>query len=355
MSLLSVVQDVCVAVGVQRPTSVFSQIGSNRTMQEMLGVANEMATRIARDTRDWTALRKQAVITGDGVATAFPLPVDYLRMLKTSQVWRSTSVIQPMDFYPDTDQWFNRRAALLYSAWGEWTLYGGLLQIFPPMGPGITAYFSYLDRNVISLAAGGVGERFMSDDDRFRLDERLLTLGMIWLWKSNKGSPYAEDMGTWSDALGNASSPDSPSPIIVGGSPLQSMLPSPAVPSSYSVALEGPQGPPGPQGPQGRSRARRATAAIPAPPAPRASPATPGRPAPLARPAPRVTPARKATPARPERRGRRASRVCRARPAPLARKATPDRGTDRRHRAAGAGWHQRHRDQRHGAAGCGRR
>ena len=33
------------------------------------------------------------------------------------------------------------------------------------------------------------------------IDERLLKLGMIWQWKANKGSPYAEDMGTYSDAL----------------------------------------------------------------------------------------------------------------------------------------------------------
>ena len=34
--------------------SVFSNITANRTMQEMLALANEMAQRIAYDTRDWT-------------------------------------------------------------------------------------------------------------------------------------------------------------------------------------------------------------------------------------------------------------------------------------------------------------
>jgi hypothetical protein len=41
-------------VGVVNVTLVFSNITANRTMQEMLALANEMAQRIAYDTRDWT-------------------------------------------------------------------------------------------------------------------------------------------------------------------------------------------------------------------------------------------------------------------------------------------------------------
>jgi hypothetical protein len=51
MTILSVVKDVCTTVGVLIPTSVFSNITGNRTMQEMLTLANEMAQRMAYDTR----------------------------------------------------------------------------------------------------------------------------------------------------------------------------------------------------------------------------------------------------------------------------------------------------------------
>ena len=40
------------------PTSVFTNIAANRTMTEMLALANEMAQRIAYDTREWTMLKK---------------------------------------------------------------------------------------------------------------------------------------------------------------------------------------------------------------------------------------------------------------------------------------------------------
>jgi len=104
MTLLSVIKDVCSTVGVALPQSVFSNLTGNRTMQEMLALANEMAQRIAYDSRDWTKLRTLATLTGDGVATSFNLPANFKRMLLTSNVWRSTSTQTPMRFIPDTEE-----------------------------------------------------------------------------------------------------------------------------------------------------------------------------------------------------------------------------------------------------------
>jgi len=220
MTLLSVVKDVCATVGVSIPQSVFTNITGNRTMQEMVSLANEMAQRIACDNRDWTRLKKVQTFTGDGIQTAFDLPANYKRMLLTANVWRSTSAEQPMLFVSDTDEWLNRRAQNWLGPWGEWTMMGGQMLIEPVMGAGVTAYFAYIDKNCIALASGGYGNEFQSDNGRFVLDERLLKLGMIWQWKANKGGAYAEDMGTYGDALTRAQGADSPAPIIVGRAPI---------------------------------------------------------------------------------------------------------------------------------------
>ncbi len=220
MSLLSVVRDVCAVVGVAAPPSVFAALGSNRTMFEMLACANEMAQRIAYDTRDWTMLRATATLVGDGVTTAFNLPANYKRMLLTTNVWRSTSTQQPMVFISDTDEWTQRRTAVENDAWGEWTMMGGNMLIQPAVANGATVTFPYLDKNCVRLAAGGYGDSFIADGDSFRLDERLLKLGMIWQWMANKGSPYAEPMGTYSDAIANAMGHDAPAPIIIGNRPM---------------------------------------------------------------------------------------------------------------------------------------
>jgi hypothetical protein len=225
MTLLTVVNDVCAAVGVHQTTSVVANINANRTMFEMLALANEMAQRIAGDMRDWTMLRKSATFAGDGVKEAFDLPSDYLRMLTSSNVWRSTAPQHPMTFIPDTDTWLQRRlsaqaSGIMAGSWGEWTIMGGQMHIFPIMGAGVTARFSYLDKNPIALASSGFGDRFVADGDTYRLPERILKLGMLWQWKANKGSPYAEDMGTWGDAMALAMGTDSPAPIIVDRLPI---------------------------------------------------------------------------------------------------------------------------------------
>jgi hypothetical protein len=235
MSLLTVVQDVCANVGVTYPNSVFSNIAANRSMQEMLAMANEQAQRIAYDHRDWTKLRSYAQLDGDAVwvppqpdpmavltgTTAFNLPANYKRMLLTSNVWLTTSTQQPMRFIPDTDEWLRRRINSSSGSWGEWTMLGGKMHIFPVMGVGVSARFMYMDKNCIDLASGGRGDTFLSDSDSFTLDERLLKLSMIWNWKASKGAPYAEDMSTFSDALASVMGRDSPAPVLVVGPTLR--------------------------------------------------------------------------------------------------------------------------------------
>jgi len=219
MTILQVVKDVCAVVGVAVPTSLFTSLAANRTMQEMVALSNEMAQRMAGDLREWQVLKLSVTYSGDGVTEAFNLPSNFKRMLLTGNVWRSTSALQPMGFYPDIDEWMARRAQGWSDAWGEWTIYGGKIHLWPVMGVGVTARHAYLDKNCVVLASGGFGDRFQADGDSFRLDERLLKLGMIWQWKAQKGSPYAEDMGTYGDALQVAMGNDSPAPIIIDRSP----------------------------------------------------------------------------------------------------------------------------------------
>lgn len=221
MSLLSVVKDVCLNVGVLVPTSVFTNIAASRTMQEMLSLANEMAQRICYDTRDWTRLRQIATFTGDVSGTVdYDLPANYKRMILTSNVWRSDQTVAPMSFVPDPDEWVRRRLNNYTHSRGEWTLYGGQIHFAPALPNTVKAQFVYLDKNCVKLNAGGVGQAFVNDADEFVLDERLLKLGMIWQWKAKKGSPYAEDMGTYGDALTLAMGKDAPAPIIHGGQPI---------------------------------------------------------------------------------------------------------------------------------------
>lgn len=229
MSILSVVRDVCLAVGVNPPTSMFGASVQPRTQSEILSLANEMAQRIAYDVREWTVLKAINTFTdGNGVTGAdgvvrYALPSNYRRMLLTSKVYPSWAPLQPLLFIADSDEWLVRRMSNVPSSWGEWTLIGTDMLIYPPLAVGQSVKFVYLDKNCIKLASGGNGDQFMADGDEFRISERVLKLGMIWQWKANKGSPYAEDMGTYSDALVGVAGSDKPAPIMIDQAPIGSV------------------------------------------------------------------------------------------------------------------------------------
>jgi len=215
MSLLTVAKDVALAVGVNPLASMFGSSIQPRTQAEFLSLANEMAQRIAYDVREWTELKSINVFNGDGVKDRFPLPANYKRMLLTAQVYPSWAPRTPLRFIPDTDEWIMRRLNNELYSWGEWTIVGGDMLIYPIIPVGRAVTFAYLDKNCVKLTGGGYGNAFLNDADEFRLDERILKLGMIWQWKANKGSPYAEDMGTYSDALVMVAGANSPAPIIM--------------------------------------------------------------------------------------------------------------------------------------------
>jgi len=225
MTLLSVIKDVCATVGVLVPQSVFSNIAGNRTMQEMVSLANEMAQRIAYDNRDWQTLRASTEIVGDGVANNFALPQNFKRLMLTSNMWRGTATTEPMIFIADHDEWIRRNRGG-GAAWntgiggGSWTFSGGRLYVMPVLALAEPVGFQYVDKNCVALSSGGYGDSFLTDLDSFRLDERLLKLAMIYQWKANKGSAYAEDMSTFGDALAVAMGHDQPAPILIGRRPI---------------------------------------------------------------------------------------------------------------------------------------
>jgi hypothetical protein len=224
MPLLDVVQSACEFIGVEKPTGIFTNINNVRTQQELLACANETAQRTAYDFREWNALKLVATLAGDGVTDTFNLPANLKRMLLRSDVWRSSTPGVPMRFIPDLNEWIDRRNRNWFDNRGEWIIYGGQMHIQPIMGVGVNATFAYLDKNCIALHGGGNGTEFLDDADTYRLDERVLKLGMIWIWKSNKGSPYAEDLNTFGDALTMVAGADSPAPTLIGSAPASNAI-----------------------------------------------------------------------------------------------------------------------------------
>lgn len=222
MTALSIVQDASLRIGVAYPDELFA--GTSRVLRQLRSVLNDAARMVAFDAgHDWTALKALATLTGDGVALAFDMPADYRRMLKKATVWPSDNPYAPMIHYTDTDEWLGMLSQAFPPLSGAWTLIGDQMHIRQggssnPLATGVTAKFYYLSAYYAKAAGGSAKAAFDADEDTFRLDERLLTLALIYRWKQAQGQDYAEEMADYQAALAERIGADKGSNIFtVGG------------------------------------------------------------------------------------------------------------------------------------------
>lgn len=230
MTILSVAQQVSSVIGVARPQALFPNAGSDRTARELVDLANEMAQRIAYDTRDWTALSVAAALPDTGHLpgimgvpfTMIPLPANFKRLLLNSSLWRMSAPSLPMRFIADYNEWVQRQLRGHFDSRGAWIINNRQIHIITPLAASDTAGFLYLQKNCIAPMGDFslFSDVFENDADQYRLDERLLKLGMIWQWKANKGSPYAEDMANYQDTLANIAGADKPAPVLIDRLPI---------------------------------------------------------------------------------------------------------------------------------------
>ena len=213
MSILSVVERVCLVIGIDKPTQLFSS--PDREYQELARLANEIAWRIA-SVHDWQALTAVNTFTGDGSSEGFDLPSDYDRMSEASDIW-SSRWLWSMTHVASRNTWLEHQVIPHSIVTGEWTIYGGQFHILPIMTAGETAKFFYVSNAIVTTAAGIDADAFSSDTDTFKLNENLLELGMIWQWRANKGLPYQEDMVNYEALLNRLMRRDGGSNGVVSG------------------------------------------------------------------------------------------------------------------------------------------
>ncbi|MGM5020186.1 phage adaptor protein [Tardiphaga sp. 367_B4_N1_1] len=218
MSVLSACQDAIARLVARRPNSVFAS--DDEICVEIASLANEAATDIAK-ANDWQALTEFYELTGDGVTSAFAFPANYDRMIQATDIYDPTNWCWGYEHITDYGQWILRKAQGLGLLPGAWIIRKNQFHFFPTPSSGAEATFPYVSNQWAQSATGSAKALFDRDDDTFVLDDRLLTLALIWRWKSMKGMDYQEDIKNSDIALSQAMARDKGSrPIRKGGSAL---------------------------------------------------------------------------------------------------------------------------------------
>jgi len=193
MTILSVVKDVALKIGIEQPDAVYTS--TTRDMLEMQALIDEVSTDIV-ECYSWQYLTKQETITGDGATEAQALPSDYKEMLAGSDIW-SSRWTWAFNHITSPNEWLEYQVVPYTFVNGNWIIFGNAIHILPIMTATETAKFFYKSNQYVSPASGADKNGFTADDDTFVLNEKLLYLGLVWKWKQKKGEPYAEDLQSY--------------------------------------------------------------------------------------------------------------------------------------------------------------
>lgn len=207
MTVLSVCQEAAVKLNQSQPASVFST--TDPFAAELALCAKEAAEAIV-EAHDWQKLITLATLSGDASTLAFDLPTDYGRMLKKADVHSATWQGSMFRAAADLDDWLYLNDAGFSGSPGTWVIFGGQFRVYPAMATGETARFYYISNVIVT----GSKTAFSADSDSFLLSEKLLRLGVVWRWRSNKRMEYAEDLKNFEIALSEETGKDKGSKIL---------------------------------------------------------------------------------------------------------------------------------------------
>lgn len=226
MSLLTVVRNVCQAIGKTPPTVVANS--NDATILELFVLSSKSGQELVRgydfpemlSNAEFLAL--SAEYQGDIIglsASAVVANCDYERMVPDT-FWDRTiirKVLGPMT----PAEWSQLKANNVIPNPLRFIVIGKGLYIGPNTGPaaGDTLAFMYFSNKWCQSAAGVRQKTWVADTDLGVIPEQILELDLIWRWKQAKSLAYAEDLETAQRAI-NAYTGSAPGRrlLILGGS-----------------------------------------------------------------------------------------------------------------------------------------
>lgn len=206
MTLLSIVKDAADAIGLPRPTAVYSS--TDQQVRTLLALSNRGGKALL-DRYPWSVAIREATFTSlaaelQGVVTTI---APGFKSLLNETIW-NRSATRPAGGPVSPGQWQAYKAENIAGPWDRYRIQAGSLYIIPAPAAGQTFAFEYVS-SYWCASSGGTGQAaWAADTDTGLLDEELLTLDLIWRFKQAKGLDYGEDFRTFEMRAVNAMGTD---------------------------------------------------------------------------------------------------------------------------------------------------
>jgi len=189
MTLLSIVQSAATKIGIPQPATIVGN--SEPQVETLLTFANEEGEELAR-MGQWEEITVEKTFTAVAAAEQTgALPSDFIAFVNDSFYNRTN---RRKVFGPISAQEWQREQAISVAAGIHdfFRVRGGEILMTPNPTVGDTMAFEYVSKNWVDTDADGVGDSavWVSDTDTSVLEERLLSLGIVWRFLQKSGLPF---------------------------------------------------------------------------------------------------------------------------------------------------------------------
>jgi hypothetical protein len=274
MTLLELVQNFCLEVGINSPTQVVTS--SDTQILQILALANRFGHDLSREF-DWQELDKECIITtqgttvsgittvgstvitgldttglttqygisGDNIApfaqivsvdsatqvtmnlaatgsgtadlvfgqVQYDLPSDWLKQIPQTEWDRSNR--WPLLGPQSPQDWQSFKSGIVYAGPRlRFRILGNTLAINPPPAASLNLAFEYISNGWATSAAGVPQSKFLADTDTFVFDDSLMLSGLKLRWLQTKGFDYSYAMKEYMDYLANCKAQDRSAPVL---------------------------------------------------------------------------------------------------------------------------------------------
>jgi len=218
MTILTIVQNACKRIGIPAPTIVIAS--TDLQVIQLLALANEEGQELSTGdsvalSYDWQALQTEGTFVTTAAESQGPITTiaPGFKYIIDGTIWDRTRRL-PAYGSLDPQTWQNYKAWGITNPFPKYRVRGGLLLLMPIPAAGDSYFFEYQTSSWCTSASGTGQSSWAADTDVGLLDESLMTAGLIWRWKQNKGFDYAEDFRKYQTRVMNAIARDTESAVL---------------------------------------------------------------------------------------------------------------------------------------------
>lgn len=207
MSLLTIVTEFNKRIGFPAPSTV---VGNTDTQVAQVLALLQEECQILAQRGSWAGLTNECTFLSlaaesQGTLASLgsgPSTTNGLRYILNESFWDRTARL-PIKGPVDTGTWQARKASGITGPYYEYRLRGvttdGQAELLfnPTPAAGHTIAFEYVTNNWCLSASTVVSNVFVADADTILLPESIVTLGLRWRYKKEKGFTYAEDFNDY--------------------------------------------------------------------------------------------------------------------------------------------------------------